>query len=176
MLKEKKVIWTSVSMLVFVVWAFCGLLTFLDLETALVYSLFDSLTIIGLFIGLGFILMTFKYKEIITNRIVLTGIITGIIAIIMKIMHYSWTELVLILSVLILISGALYRLFKKKKREVLDVLKVVWFIAFAIGTILKLNHYPGAYKTLIFSSFILWLIIVNFTYIFENKKRLPTKK
>ncbi|WP_430937320.1 hypothetical protein [Saccharicrinis sp. 156] len=170
MLKDKKVSWTTISILGFAVWIFCGLLILFNAENELVYSLFDIIGTIGQLVGLGYILTNLKYRELLTDPIFMTGFSVGIIAIIMKIMHYQWNDFALMLSVVVLISGSLIRLAKKDRKEILNFLKVGWFISFSIGGVLKLNHYPGAYKTLAVSSFILWTIIVNYTYKLENRK------
>lgn len=168
--KEKRIIWTSISISAFVVFIFAGLMTELNTKNEFFYSLFDLMWTLGQLAGFSFILVTLRYKELVTNKLILTGLISGITAIMLKLMHLPWNDYALMISAIILIVGAVSRLIKKERKETLNYLKVAWFAFFLMGMVFKLNHYPGANKTLIVSLFILWIIIINYTYIFENNK------
>ncbi|WP_289056020.1 hypothetical protein [Carboxylicivirga marina] len=168
--KGKRIVWTSISVLAFAIFIFSFLMTEFNSKNEFYYSLFNLMWTSGQLAGFSVILATLKYKDFITNKIILTGLISGITAIILKFMHLPWNDYALMISALILIIGVISRLIKKQRKESLNYLKVAWFVIFLIGIVFKMNHYPGVNKILIVSLFILWAIIIIQAYRFENNK------
>lgn len=172
MFKGKRIVFTSVCIAAFITMIISGILIQIKPEIELSHRIFEFLSSKGQFIGLAFILFTLKFKPIVKDKILITGVIIGIISIVMKLLHLQWSELVLILSVAIVIFGTILRFVKIEKKTILDYLKIVWFPIFLLGIVFKIMHLSGARVLLMISSFLVWLLIINYIYIFENKKSI----
>lgn len=169
MFKGKRIILTSICVLAFFIFVISGIIAILKPEIDLANRLFNLLYTIGQLLGLGFIFVSIKLKDILQNVFLKLGFVVGIVGILLLIMYLPWHTIILPIGVLLVIIGSIKVFIGKESKEALDYIRIIWLPCFLIAAVFKLYHYPGGELMLISSSVILWLAVVNYAFKYENK-------
>lgn len=162
--------WTFVSTLMLLVCVSFGIATLFGVGEGIAYKFWDFLFNIGQLVGLSWILVTLKYKEVLNHKFILLALVVGIFAFV-DFFPYPYSKCLLMVSAAVLIVGSIRRFLTKEEKEVLSFLKLTWFVILVLGIVLDLNHYPGATEMLVASSFVLWIIAISYIYQLENEKK-----
>jgi len=160
---------TAISIAAYALFIISGAMVMLNTDVPYFNYAFKTLGTIGQLTGLAIILSTLQYKKLVRNKLIISGLALGSTAILFKLVHWQGSIVLLLLSAVFLIAAAIQRLIRKQSKTLIHYLKVIWFTLFIAGAVLKLNHYPGAYETLLTASLVLWLVIINYCYHFNKK-------
>ncbi len=124
-------------------------------------QMFDYGMRIGSFVGLILLMVNGTFVNTIYFKIVLGLNTYVIIGVLIKIMHWSYADFILISGMISIASLYSFYFFKKPRKTRLDYFKLIWVFVSYTSVILGLMNMIELEFTKI-SNYLLWLAIIDF--------------
>ncbi|WP_439185099.1 hypothetical protein [Carboxylicivirga taeanensis] len=170
MSKSRKLVLTPIATLALLALIIFELLLFFNQGNKMTFQTLNLLVILGHLIGLACLYSTTQLKQLLSNRLIMAGIIGMGIGMIMKIMHLPFGAYTLLIAAIYLIGASIYYFTRYSSKNTANYLKIIWLPLFLMAIIFKMNHFPGAHKILFTASVVIWLIVIHYCYSGMNKR------